>query len=69
MTADQGEKIPPRSEVDKMPPGETEDVGETLYVGFSGFQELDGVRAPVHLSLKTGFCLETDNGCFFRPRP
>jgi len=43
VTADQGEKIPPRGEVDKMPPGETEDIGETLYIGFAGFKELDGV--------------------------
>src|SRR3990172_6343065 len=64
VTADQGEKIPPRGEVDKMPPGETEDVGETLYVGFAGFKELDGVRAPIHLALKPGLCLEADNGRF-----
>jgi len=37
VTTDQGEKIPPRGEVDKMPPGETEDVRETLDIGFAGF--------------------------------
>jgi len=65
VAADQGEKIPPPGEVDKMPPGEAEDVGETLYSRFAGSKELDGIRAPVHLSLKTWPCLETDNGCFF----
>ena len=51
VAADQGEKIPPRSEVDKMPPGEAEDLGETRYGGLAGSNELDGVRTPVHLSL------------------
>jgi hypothetical protein len=69
VAADQGEKIPPWGEVDKMPPGEAEDVGETLYVGFAGFKELDGVRAPVHLALKAWPCLETDNGCFLGGGP
>ena len=62
MAADQGEKIPPRGEVDKMPPGEAEDVGETLYGRLAGSKELDGVRTPVHLPLKAGLCLEADNG-------
>ena len=74
VTADQREKIPSWGEVDKMPPGETEDVGETLDDRFAGFQELDGVRAPVHLSLKPGLCLEADNGRFLgggpeKPKP
>jgi hypothetical protein len=49
-----------------MPPREAEDIGETLDGGFAGLQELDRVRAPVHLSLKSSSGLEADNGCFFR---
>ena len=64
VTSDQGEKIPPWGEVDKLPPGEAQDVRETLDPRFTGFQELDGVRAPVHLSLKARLCLETNNGRF-----
>jgi hypothetical protein len=69
MAADQGEKIPLRGEVDKMSPGETKDVGETLYGGFAGLKELEGVRAPVHLSLKAGLCLKADHGRFLGGGP
>src|SRR3989339_83040 len=69
MAANQGEKIPPRGKVDVMPAGEPEDVGKTLYGGFAGFKELDGVRTPVHLSLKAGLRLEADDGRFFRAGP
>ena len=40
VAADQGEKIPPRGEVDEMPPGEAEDVGEALYGGLPVFRNL-----------------------------
>jgi hypothetical protein len=38
VATDQGEKIPPRGEVDKMPPREAENIGETLDGGFAGFK-------------------------------
>ena len=68
VAANQGEKIPPRGEVNKMPPGEAENVGETLYGRLAGSKKLDGVRTPVHLTLKPGLCLEADNGRFLGGR-
>jgi hypothetical protein len=68
VTSDQGEKIPPRGEVDKMPPREAEDVRETLHGGFAG-SELDGVRAPIHLPLKPRPGLEADDGRFLGSGP
>jgi len=69
VAANQGEKIPLRGKVDVMPAGEPQDVGKALDRSFAGLQELDGVRAPVHLSLQAGLGLEADDGRFFRAGP
>src|SRR6266568_478077 len=65
MAADQGVEVPAWGKVDEMASGEGQDVGEALYLGLAGFQEVDGVWAPVHLSLDTRIGLEPDNRRLF----
>jgi hypothetical protein len=54
MAPDQREKVVSRGEINEMPSGIRQDLGETLHLRHAGPDERDLVRAPIHLALTPG---------------
>lgn len=61
VSSNQGEKIPPRGELDELAPRITEDVGEALDLYFPLAGKVNLVGAPVHLALFSGDSFKTDD--------